>query len=77
MLGLLGEVHMEGGDFVLGLEQGCDFLETGEGQSDEENAEHLVVRGRLLLHDKKIGPELYAPSPNPKNQHSNPYAKKS
>lgn len=76
VLGLVGDAHSEGGDFVLGLEQGCDFLEAGEGQPDEEDAEDLVVRSRLLLHDNKIGPELYAPPPKPQNQQSNINAKK-
>lgn len=34
VFGLFGEVHAEGWDFVLGLEEGCDVLEAGIGQAD-------------------------------------------
>ena len=67
MFGLFGEVDPEGWDFVLGLEQGCDVLEAGEGEADEEDAQDLVVGAWLLLHDKKIGPELYSQLQNQQN----------
>ena len=66
VLGFFGEVHAEGGDLVLGREDFGDVLDAGEGKADEEDAQDFVVRAWLLLHDKKIGPELYSSQRTPK-----------